>query len=510
MHISRRRLLAVVAAAGVAGGGALAAATPVTAEESERAGRAKNVIYLVGDGMGYTHVTAGRQRFFGADGRMVMETLPVDGHVSTYAVEPNSAKPDLVTDSASSATAWASGVKTYNAAIGVDARGRIVPTIMEQAKRAGLSTGNVSTAEITDATPAAQMAHTLLRGCQGPDGGRTASACNADSIGVQSTNPLVYTPIAEQIARNNVADVIFGGGLSRFEAEDQRVMRRNGYQVLGSFGQPDPTDPSNNVPGTQRVATKQELSRADGRKVIGLFNSGNLTVEAAKQDLRAAGRGAEAPAQEPTLAQMTRKAITLLDRDGRNNAGFYLQVEGAQIDKRSHANDADQTLEEQKAFDDAVRVARNFAEREGNTLVVVTADHECAGFNIIATGSFTNAEAANPPNNIDSGNPANNSTPSRTSAANTKDPTRSTGPVNGAGGTDPHNFAPATFGTPDDGADYRSLDGTEDASLWLSYLSGNHTGADVPVFAYGPRSGLFNGAQDNTDHYDYVRGALRL
>ena len=76
--------------------------------------------------------------------------------------------PNYVTDSASAATAWASGVKTYNAALGVDAKGKVVPTIMELAKEAGLRTGNVSTAEITDATPAGQMSHALLRGCQGP------------------------------------------------------------------------------------------------------------------------------------------------------------------------------------------------------------------------------------------------------------------------------------------------------------------------------------------------------
>ena len=512
MRIRRSRLLATVAAVSIGTGGVAAWAAPGAAAGDWGNGgdrRAKNVIYLVGDGMGYTHVTAGRLRFFGAAGNMAMETLPVDGHVSTYAVEPNSDKPDYVTDSASSATAWAAGVKTYNAAIGVDARGGVVESIMERAKKAGLRTGNVSTAEITDATPAAQMAHTLLRGCQGPD--FTKETCDATSIGVTSSNPLVTRPIAEQIARNDVADVILGGGLSRFEAEDQKALEANGYDVLGSFGKADPANPSNNVAKTQRVATREELRETRSRKVIGLFNSGNLTVEKAKQDLRATGKGNEAPAQEPTLAEMTTKAISLLDTKKRGgNKGFYLQVEGALIDKRSHGNDAAQTLEEQKAFDDAVRVALDFAKRDGNTLVVVTADHECAGFNIIAKDSFTNAEAANPPGNVDRTNPANNSRPTRSTEANTKDPVRSSGIVNGPGSGDPKNFGPATFGTPDDGKDFRKLDGTPEASLWLSYLSGNHTGQDVPVFAYGPRSSQFDDAQDNTDHYDYVRRALRL
>lgn len=95
-----------------------------------------------------------------------------------------------------------------------------------------------------------------------------------------------------------------------------------------------------------------------------------------------------------------------------------------------------------EAFDDAVKVAKDFAAKDGNTLVITTADRECAGFNIIGKGSFANAEAAAPPGNVDSGNPANNSSPSRAFAANKKDPARSTRPVNGAGSGDPKYFAP--------------------------------------------------------------------
>ena len=124
--------------------------------------------------------------------------------------------------------------------------------------------------------------------------------------------------------------------------------------------------------------------------------------------------------------------------------------------------------------------------------MIVTADHECAGFNIVEKGSYTNAEAVSPPANVDTGNTANNSTPSRpTSGA--KDPARS-------------SFAPATFRTTDDAAGV--ADGTPEASLWLTYLSGNHTGADVPVFAYGPGSDALEGSIDNTDLFDIVGQAL--
>ena len=89
-----------------------------------------------------------------------------------------------------------------------------------------------------------------------------------------------------------------------------------------------------------------------------------------------------------------------------------------------------------------------------------------------------------------------------------KDPARSTGIVNGVGSDNPRNFAPATFRTPDDPASVH--DGSAEGSLWLSYLSGNHTGADVPLFAYGPNAGRLAGSIDNTDLFDAVGQALRI
>lgn len=481
----------------LAGTAVAASAGPALSDEDSAAGqqtgKAKNIILLIGDGMGQTHVDATRQRYYGAAGRLNMERLPSVGAVKTYAVEEGSDKPDLVTDSASSATAWSSGVKTYNNALGKDTRGNIVATIMEQAKAAGLRTGNVTTSEITDATPAGMFSHVSARGCQGPD--FTRAACVRPSG--QGAGDTV---VAEQIARNNVADVILGGGLSRFEPDDEAIMKANGYTVLGSFG-----DPKFEVQAaaTQTVATRADLAGVTGkdRKVIGLFNRGNLTVEKAKADKPGAKE-----AQEPSLVEMTSKAIELLSTGTGSKKGFFLQIEGALIDKRSHANDAAQTLRENYEFDNAVAKAVAYAAKDRNTLVIVTADHECAGFNIVGKGSFTNAEAAAPPTNVDSGNTANNSTPSRASG-NTKDGARSAGPINGSGSGNAKNFAPATFRTPDDAAGIQ--DGSLDASLWLSYLSGNHTGADVPIYATGPGAAGFDTNIDNTDIYRLMLGALK-
>jgi alkaline phosphatase len=468
----------------VAAGSALLLAGAGIADAGERSDRggssAKNIILLIGDGMGQTHVDAARQVRHGAAGSLSMETLGVSGTVTTWAVERGSDRPELVTDSASAATAWSSGVKTYNAAIGVDSFGEIVPTIMEQAKDAGMRTGNVSTAEVTDATPAAQMAHAALRGCQGP----TYTVASCETLDGQA-----YLPIAQQIARNNVADVILGGGNARFTAADQTAMKRSGYTVLGTLG--------------AQVATKEELAAVKGknRRVIGLFNTGNLTPELNK----AKSFPTPAVTKEPSLAEMTKKAIALLSdsRDARRH-GFFLQVEGAQIDKRSHANDAAQTIGETLAFDDAVKIARDFAAKDRSTLVIVTADHECAGFNIIGKGSFTNAEATSPPSN-QSGT-SSTQTPARPTGGSL-DPARSAGPVNGSGSASPTNFAPATFRTADDPAGVK--DGDPTASLWLTYLSGNHTGADVPLYAFGPGAKVFAGKTDNTEIYDHMADALK-
>ncbi len=480
---------------------ATAAATTLTvpqalADSEDSNGSIKNVIYLLGDGMGVTQVAATRERYQGLNGQLAMETLPAKGFVSTYSVERNSGQPgasdfapNAVTDSASAATAWASGVKTYNAALGVDAKGTATPTLMELAKKAGYRTGNVSTAEITDATPAGQMSHALARGCQGP----TYSASSCQDLAVTGTalpqSDLRVTPIAKQIARNGTADVIFGGGLTRFDAADESALTSQGYQVLSP-------------PSTQTVATRSDLSAATGNKVFGLFNRGNLTIEKFKRENSAAPQ-----AQEPSVAEMTSKAISLLSSTAGRGKGFYLQVEGALIDKRSHANDAAQTLEETKAFDDAVKAALDFARKDGHTLVIVTADHECAGFNIIEKGTFANAEAAAPPTNVDGGNPANNSLTLRPSG-NVKDPARTSDPINGAGAGNTKSFAPTTFRIPTDPSSV--VDGSKEASLWLTYLSGNHTGADVPIFSYGKGSARLEGRVDNTDLFTIVGQALKV
>lgn len=142
---------------------------------------AKNVILLIGDGMGDSEITAARNYAEGAGGFFKgIDALPLTGQYTHYSLDKKTHKPDYVTDSAASATAWATGVKSYNGAIGVDVNGKDHSTLLELARAAGKATGNVSTAELEDATPAAQIAHVTSRKCYGPV--KTSELCASNAL----------------------------------------------------------------------------------------------------------------------------------------------------------------------------------------------------------------------------------------------------------------------------------------------------------------------------------------
>ncbi|MGB9095810.1 alkaline phosphatase [Erwinia sp.] len=330
--------------------------------------KAKNVILLIGDGMGDSEITAARNYAEGAGGFFKgIDALPLTGQYTHYALDKKTHKPDYVTDSAASATAWSTGVKSYNGAIGVDVNGKDHPTIMEMAKAAGKATGNVSTAELEDATPAAQIAHVTSRKCYGPVKTSELCASNALEKGGKGS-------IAEQLL-NARADVTLGGGGKTFSEtakagewqgktlEEQAKLR--GYQWISDV---------NGLNG---------LTEANQDKpVLGLFAQGNMPVrwKGPKATYHGNVEGqavscevnTDRPASTPTLAQMTDKAIELLSKDQN---GFFLQVEGASIDKQDHAANPCGQIGETVDLDEAVQKALEFARKDGNTLVIVTADH---------------------------------------------------------------------------------------------------------------------------------------
>jgi alkaline phosphatase len=282
----------------------------------------KNVILMIGDGMGVAQVTAGRTH----KGSLELEQFPAGGLAVTHA-----AGDDYITDSAAGATAYASGVKTSNGMLGMKPDKTRVTTVAELAASLGKRTGIVATCSVTHATPAAFLAHVESRGSQ--------------------------FDIAEQIAAADV-NVLLGGGWGWFLPTGAGGRRTDAKDLLAEM----------RTKGFTSVSTPQELELLDlahTEKLVGLFADNHV---------------GPAPDRNPSLSDMTAAALSVLERSEK---GFFLMVEGSQIDWASHENKSDETAAEMADFDDAVGIARRFAERDGSTLVVVTADHETGGYAIV-------------------------------------------------------------------------------------------------------------------------------
>jgi alkaline phosphatase len=331
-------------------------------------GPAKNVILLIGDGMGDSEITVARDYAEGAAGRFAgIDALPLTGQYTTYSIDEEG-KPNYASESASTASAWSTGTKTVNGRLSVDVANKPQATLLEIAKANGLKTGNVSTAEIQDATPGAQVAHISARGCYGPD--QTSKNCASEALengGLGS--------ISEQLL-NLRPDVTLGGGAASF-AQTAKAGPWQG-QTLSAQARDRGYTMVNDAAGLGAV-TKADADQP----LLGLFTEGNFPVRwngPAATDLTSGGQlpAPVACTENPdrlatglSLASLTSKAIGLLD----NEDGFFLQVEGASIDKQDHAANACGQIGETVDLDEAVQVALEFARTQGDTLVVVTADH---------------------------------------------------------------------------------------------------------------------------------------
>lgn len=306
---------------------------------------ARNVIYIQGDGMGIAHREFIRLALAGKTGELKMNQLPVAGLVHTSSLDPDEA----VTDSAAAATAFATGVKSYNGAIGVDINGRSVTTVLELAKKAGKATGLVTTSQVTDATPAAFASHVPDRSDQ--------------------------SEIARQYLERTKPDVILGGGEDFwFPAGDP-----------GAYPDNPPKDPAEQSKGTKGnlvaraqelgydyVTTAAELKASRSKKLLGLFANEEMFEH------RNEGQGGS---YDPvvTLPAMAKKALDVLDDD---RDGFFVMIEEEGIDEMAHHNNAHLLLTAGAALDATVAVALDFQRRHPDTLILVTGDHETGGLAI--------------------------------------------------------------------------------------------------------------------------------
>jgi alkaline phosphatase len=279
---------------------------------------AKNIIFLIGDGMGLHQVYAA-YTINGGSLEMMRAT-----HVG---LQTNFSANRYITDSAASGTALACGKKTKNGMIGMDTARNELESILKVAERNGMATGLVSTSAITHATPASFIANEKSRNN--------------------------YEAIAADFLNTDI-DVFIGGGLDHFsKREDGRDLTREleekGYTVLTDLNQ------------------------------VGAHTSGKLAALTAPVHNPNMLEG-----REDMLPFVTGKALELLNADAD---GFFVMIEGSQIDWGGHANDEAYMLQETLDFDKAVKVALDFAEQDGETLVVVTADHETGGM-MILNGNF--------------------------------------------------------------------------------------------------------------------------
>ena len=366
--------------------------TPLPLPESIRDGPAQNVILMIGDGMGLIHRLGATFFHLGETGQLVMDSLPVQGMART-----NNAYGQL-TDSAASGTALATGIKTSNGRIGTDIKGETLISILEMAQERGMAVGLVTTTQIAHATPASFAAHVSSRDNQ-----------------IEISSQLLLARV----------DVLLGGGEDDFlpistegchSSAGVRQDNRNliteaaaaGYTTICSAGEFQSLDPTTT-------------------RLLGLFAEDGMLRPYA-----------------PSLAQMTELAIDILSQ---NPNGFFLMIEGGQIDWASHGWDAENAINDTVGFDEAVKAALSYAENDTQTLLIVTADHETGGMQLELL------------------------------------------PEGLSGGRQ-------EFEMPDGKA------------FKIRWSTSGHTDVDIPTSAYGPGSELMSGLYDNTHIFDVMKLAL--
>jgi alkaline phosphatase len=414
-------------------------------EKKDHSAEIKNVIFLVGDGMGVSYTSAYRYLKDNPDTPEVEKTefdKYLVGNQMTYPEDPE----QNVTDSASAATAMSAGVKTYNAAIAVDNDGSEVKTVLEAAKEKGKATGLVATSEITHATPASFGAHDETR---------------------KNMNGIAEDYFDELVNGEHKIDVMLGGGVSNFVREDRNLaeeFQKDGYSY---------------------VTTKQDLLNNKNEKVLGLFAPGGMD--------KMIDRGEETP----SLEDMTQSAIQRLNKD---KDGFFLMVEGSQVDWAGHDNDIVAAMSEMEDFEKAYKAAIEFAKKDKHTLVVATADHSTGGYSIGANGIY---------NWFGAPIKAAKRTPDFMAAeiakgANVEEILKKYIDFKSVGlpGLTAEEIQSVKDVAPTKNA--RDIDDAIekifDKRSHTGWTTGGHTGEDVPVYAFGPGKERFYGQIDNTDN----------
>lgn len=337
--------------------------------------KAKNVILLIGDGTGLSQISSA---FY------FKKTSPNYARFKNIGLIKTSSSREYITDSGAGATAFGSGVKTYNGAIGVADDSTSIKNLVEIASLQDIKTGVISTSSIQHATPASFYAHVVDRG--------------------------LYEEIAADMVDSEI-DFFAGGGAKYFNKRKDEVNLLEKLKAKG-FG----------------IDTNalSDLSEITQYQKMGYLLAANHLEPTAR------GRG-------DFLPRATELGIQFLTKDS-DNSNFFLMVEGSQVDWGGHSNDAEYLISELIDFDDAIGKALDFAEKDGNTLVIVTADHETGGFTLSSTLKETE---------------------------------------------DGNSYS-----------DYNEITGT--------FSTDGHSATLIPVFAYGPGAELFSGVYENTEIFHKI------
>ena len=421
----------------------------------------KNMIVLIGDGLGQGQIDLTRYMAEGKDAELELMQLPNVGLMMTSSTQG-------VPDSAAAGTAMATGHKTDNGMVGMSPTGAELDSILDYAEVRNKATGIISTNKVTDATPAAF----------------SVSAKSRDDEGA----------IAKAILNNDV-EVVLGGGADEFTKETA------GEDVVAMAEEM----------GYEHVTNESELMNAEApnNKLLGLFNPSYMNYKLDRDNVNS---------NEPSLKEMTKKAIEVLSRD---EDGFFLMSEGARIDHAAHAADVHGVVAETLEFDETVEYAVEWAKKNGNTMVVVVADHETLGFSVtepINKEALMDIEVS--PEYM---------------AAQMKEKANEPGMTIESIKNVFAEYADIEM-TTQEAKEFNESIVNNEGNMYYTYMigweigsviakeynagvltseirakssTGGHTLNSVPIFAYGPESEAFNDVLDNTEFYQVMHDAFK-
>lgn len=394
----------------------------------------KNIIYMIGDGMGPAFTTAYRYYSDNPNTKVVEPTIfdqILVGMAHTYPDDDT-----YVTDSAAGATALSTATKTYNGAIAVDTHKKPLKTMLQVAKEKGMRTGLVSTSQINHATPASFAAHNESR--------RNYDEIADDYVDVKVDGKL---PV----------DLMLGGGVQYFKRSDRDLIKefeKAGYQYTSEWS---------------------KLNQIEQLPALGLFADKAFPFAIDENPNR--------------LEKMTLKSLDLISKN--NDKGFFIMLEGSQIDWCGHANDIACAMKEMHDFAKSIEVAKAYVDQNPDTLLVVTADHSTGGLTLGASGKYTWLP--------DEVKKVKSSVSTITKSLLASDDLKSTWQQHASIDINKQDIEALTIAKKaGDKALYDAINHIINKVSYTGWTTSGHTAIDVQVFAYGKGYEQFIGSQNNT------------